>query len=438
MRKLALVVLLSVAAAAAQDFTAAVRVMRPSVVSVFTDKLKRVAPTESTAAHVVPTEGVGSGAVIDTLGHILTCDHVVAGYTDLSVKFDDGTVYETPDVVVTGRDPVTDIAVIQVKANRRFVPAKVGDSDGLEVGQPVLALGSPFGLEGSASAGIVSALSRWGMVKSSGPDFQAFVQTDATINPGNSGGPLVDMQGRIVGVNSFIRTQNNSNTGIGFAVPSNLALDVAGQIIRYGRVIRGYLGTTTQAVTPEIQQAMGLASREGALVSQVTAGGPGAAAGLEPGDVVVGLGGVPIADVRQFQNDVAAVKPGSTVELAVLRGGQRRTLSARLGEWPGPVDRPRAVPVLKNWLGIAVADIPAADRQKYNLAAGVVVTQVEQGSPAADAGIKATDIIVALAGQELRSVADFESARQHASGNGKPVLAWVLRGRSAFFAAIPQ
>jgi serine protease Do len=423
--------------AGAQGFVSAVKAVEPALVSILTEKLKRTSAAQPGGAQTVPAEGIGSGVVIDTLGHILTCDHVVSGYMGFVVKFSDGQTYSTPDVLLTGRDPVTDIAVIQVKGRRGFVPARIGDSDELEVGQPVVALGSPYGLDNSASSGIVSAVSRWQMPKRSGPDFQAFIQTDATINPGNSGGPLVTLDGRVVGINSFVRTQKSgAPTGIGFAVPSDLALDVARQIIRNGYVVRGYLGINTQAVTPDLQQAFKLPSARGALVAQVMPRGPGAQAGIRPGDVILELGDSPVEGVREFQTMAAAVTPGTEIRLGVLRGGQRRTLTARFGEWPLPVETPRAVPVLKNWLGMGVTEIPAADRQKYGLRSGVVVTELEQGGPAADAGVKASDIILELGGRELSTAADYQALRQQFRPDGRPLLCRVLRGKEAFYTAI--
>lgn len=419
------------------DFVAAVRDVQPAVVSVHTEKYRRAGVADSAGAPVVPSEGVGSGVVFDTLGHIVTCDHVVAGYSEISVTFAGGTTLTTPNVLLVGRDPMTDIAVLRVSGTHRLTAARFADSDSLAVGQPVLALGSPFGLENTVTSGIVSAIGRWGFKKgSSGADFQSFVQTDATINPGNSGGPLVDIQGRVVGINSFIRTRKSGFTSIGFAVPSNVAADVARQLIARGRVVRGYLGVSTQAVTDPLRRALELPSAMGVLIAQVSPGGPGDRAGLKPGDVIGTFEGEAIEDLRAFQTDVAALAPGTTVRFGVIRRGRRLDLAVVLAEWPAmPQDRP-SMPVLKYWLGMRAADIPQRDRERGGLQAGIVVTEVEPTGPAADAGIAATDIILELAGVAVSHVGDLDAIRTRLSGSVDPILVRVLRGRQTFYTAI--
>jgi len=288
------------------SFVSAANTVRPSLVSIVTDKVGPAAGADSSSPGLVESRALGSGFVLDTLGHILTCNHVVAQYGGVTVRFSDDKTYSGSEVSVVGQDPVTDLAVIRVTAKRVFVPAGLGNSDGLDVGQPVMAMGSPFGLEGTATAGIVSGLSRWGQPKSSGPDFQDFIQTDALVNPGNSGGPLVDLQGKVVGVSSFIRTTRSGPTGIGFATPINLAKSIAEQLIRQGKVTRGFLGITTQPLTDGIRQALDLRTRGGVLVSSVEPGRPGDKAGIMPGDVIVTIDGKPIPDARWFQSEVAS------------------------------------------------------------------------------------------------------------------------------------
>jgi serine protease Do len=426
--------LVLVSAALAQvSFVTAADAMRPSLVSIITDRIAPVADTAGSAG--IPSQELGSGFVLDTLGHILTCDHVVAGFNDLTVKFSDGKTYGGSEVTVVGQDPTTDLAVVRVKAQGEFVPARLGNSDELSVGQPVMAMGSPFGLEGTATAGIVSALSRWGLAKSSGPDFQDFIQTDALIKPGNSGGPLVDVQGRVVGVNSFVRTLRSGPTGIGFATPVNLARSVADQLIAHGRVIRGLLGISTQPITEEIRLALGLPTRTGVLVSSVDADRPGARAGLLPGDAILTLDGRIVPDVRWFQSEVAARSPGTKVTLGLVRKGQRKAVTATLGTWavstqPGPKDIST-----QHWLGLVVRDLGATEPEPGAPEQGIVVVEVEGGT-GADAGLKRGDVITEVNLAPLRNTADFERVRQVMKGTRRPLLLRVFRGNQAFYTTV--
>ncbi len=416
------------------SFVSAADAVRPSLVSIITDKVGPAAAADSSGP--VQTAALGSGFVFDTLGHILTCNHVVANYDGVTVKFSDDKVYDGREVVVVGLDPVTDIAVIRVKAKREFVPVLLGNSDDLEVGQPVMAMGSPFGLEGTATAGIVSALSRWGQPKSSGPDFQDFIQTDALVNPGNSGGPLVDVRGRVVGVSSFIRTTRTGPTGIGFATPINLASSVADQLIRNGRVIRGFLGISTQPITEGIRQALGLRSRDGVLVSSVDPGQPGARAGILPGDAVVTLDGRAIPDARWFQSEVAGRPPGSAVKLALLRKGAPMAVVATLGVWPTVAASPAQAPKPATWLGLTVRSLTGTDRSRTGLDSGVGVEAVETGGAAARAGVRPGDVIPEVNLAPVHSLTDFGQIEMTMAGSSRPLLLRVFRGHQVFYTAV--
>ncbi len=418
------------------DFVSAANAVRPSLVSIITDKVETAGRTDSSGPAPAQTEALGSGFVLDTLGHILTCNHVVARYEGVTVRFSDNKTYGGSEVTVVGLDPVTDLAVIRVKARRAFVPVALGNSAELEVGQPVMALGSPFGLEGSATAGIVSALSRWGQAKSSGPDFQDFIQTDALINPGNSGGPLVDARGRVVGVCSFIRTTPIGSTGIGFATPSNLAKAVADQLIAHGRVIRGFLGISTQPITEGIRQALGLRSGDGVLVSSVEPGQPGVRAGVLPGDAILTLDGKPIPDVRWFQSEVAGREPGSSVSLALLRKGVPVHVTAVLEAWPTARAVPTQAPPPGTWLGLTVRNLTGADRDRTSLDSGIEVEGVEPGSVAARSGIHVEDVIPEINLAPVHSRADFEQIEKTMAGSKRPLLLRVFRGREAFYTTV--
>jgi len=434
---LACIVMIAGAALAQVSFSSAANAVRPSLVSIVTEKAVAGAGDSGTRGPTQSQE-LGSGFVIDTLGHILTCNHVVADYEDVTVRFSDDKTYGGNDVVVVGVDPVTDLAVVQVRAKRRFTPAVLGNSDGLEVGQPVMAMGSPFGLEGTATAGIVSGLSRWGLAKSTGPDFQDFIQTDALINPGNSGGPLVDVQGRVVGVSSFIRTPRSGPTGIGFATPIDLAKSVAEQLIRNGKVTRGYIGMTTQAITEAIGQAIGASPGCGALVASVDPGQPADRAGIRPGDVIIDLDSRSNPDVRWFQSEVASRSPGETVGLGVLRGrsgGPERILIVILGSWVTPAPPMPRVFTTKHWLGIVVKDYHAAEPRSGEPDYGIEVTDVEGGT-GAEAGLRSGDVINEINLAPVRSAADFEKIQKVMAGSKRPLLFRVFRGREAFYAAV--
>jgi len=433
------IVMLSLAlvcvAVAQTSFVSAASAVRPSLVSIVTDKFGPAGPSDSTGPMLIETHALGSGFVLDTLGHILTCSHVIAQYGGVTVRFSDNKTYSGSEVSVVGQDPITDLAVIRVTAKRTFVPAALGNSDELEVGQPVMAMGSPFGLEGTATAGIVSGLSRWGQPKSTGPDFQDFIQTDALVNPGNSGGPLVDPQGRVVGVNSFIRTTRSGPTGIGFATPINLAKSVAEQLIRDGKVTRGFLGISTQPITDGIRQALGLRTRYGVLVSSVEPGRPGDKAGILPGDVIVTLDGKPVPDARWFQSEVAGRRPGANVVLGLGRMGQKESVTATLGSWTVPIQQEPQAFTTRHWLGLVVKDNRVTESRPGDPNYGIVVTEVEGGT-GAEAGLRSGDIINEINLAPVRNVADFERIEKVMAGTGRPLLLRVFRGRQPFYTTV--
>ena len=436
MRAVAWLLLLSAVAVAQGSFASAAKAVRPSLVSIVTDKVQPRPQTQPSDSLFTQIQELGSGFVFDTLGHILTCSHVVAGYRDITVRFSDSAAYSGQDVVVVGLDPVTDLAVVRVRARRRFVPVRLGDSDELEVGQPVMAMGSPFGLEGTATAGIVSGLSRWGLGKSSGPDFQDFIQTDALINPGNSGGPLVDLQGRVVGINSFVRTMRSGPTGIGFATPINLAKSVADQLIAHHQVIRGLLGISSQPITEGIRQALGLRSRDGVLVTAVEPGWPGSEAGLLPGDAIVTLDGDSVPDARRFQSQIAGRAPGTTVNLGLVRKGQKKSVTATLGDWVIPIKGGPKVTRNQNWLGLVVRDTCAAEPRPGEPNCGVVITEVQGGGPGMNAGLRSGDIVCEINLAPVRDKADFGQIEKVMAGSKRPLMLRVFRGRQVFYTAV--
>ena len=270
-------------------------------------------------------QSLGSGVIASSDGHVVTNFHVVRGADAIVVRLADHTEYEAR---LVGSDPKTDLALLKIDG--RGLPAiPFGDSDRLEVGEPVMAIGNPFGLEQTVTTGIVSAKERF---IGSGPN-DDFIQTDASVNPGNSGGPLVDVRGALVGINTAIFSQTGGSVGIGFAIPVNIAKDVLRQLGEHGKVVRGYLGVAVAPVTPETRRAANLPGPKGALVAEVVNGSPAAAAALRPGDVIVRYQGEEIQDPRDLTRRVAATPPGTSVKLQVARrGGEHATLTARIGE----------------------------------------------------------------------------------------------------------
>ena len=340
---------------------------------------------------------LGSGFVIDASGVIVTNNHVIAEADKIAVILSDKTRLEAK---VIGRDAKTDIALLRVDpGEKRLKPLGFGDSDGSRVGDWVIAIGNPFGLGGTVTAGIVSARQR---DINSGP-YDDFIQTDASINRGNSGGPMFNLAGEVIGINTAIFSPTGGSVGIGFAIPSNLAKPIVDQLLKYGRARRGYLGVRIQTVTEEIAQGLDLPSASGALVTNLSEDGPAARAKLEVGDVILSFDGKPIGEMRSLPRIVAETAVGREVDVVVWRKGEQKTLKATLGEFPEdeprvasrtPAQRPKDATVES--LGLDLAAITPDLRKRFNLAddaAGVVVTKVEPGSPAAEKQIRPGDIV---------------------------------------------
>jgi len=358
---------------------------------------------------------LGSGFVIDPAGFIVTNNHVIEDSDQIAVTLNDGS--SLPAKIV-GRDAKTDLALLKVMPKKPLPAAHFGDSDKARIGDWVMAIGDPFGLGSTVTAGIVSARNR---DINAGP-YDDFIQTDAPINRGNSGGPLFDMDGNVIGINSAIFSPSGGSVGIGFSIPSNMARDVVAQLKQFGVARRGWIGVRIQQVTDEIAQGMGLPSSQGALVADVTAGGPADKAGLKNGDVVVGFDSKPVADSRELPRIVAATPIGKTVNVDVLRKGKKQSykiLIAKLDE--GPADKPgnklppppSSKPKSKvSQLGLSLAPLDDAARVKYKIARniqGVVVSDVDSDSPAADKNLRPGDVIVEVQSQPVKSPAEIEA-----------------------------
>jgi len=353
--------------------------------------------------HMPRAQGLGSGVIVTAEGYILTNNHVVEGAEEVKVTLQDGREF---DAKVVGADPKTDVAVIKVDAGD--LPAlPLGDSEHLEVGDVVLAIGNPFGIGQTVTMGIVSATGRATM----GLDYEDFIQTDAAINPGNSGGALVDASGRLVGINTAILSRSGGNQGIGFAIPVSLARDVMESLVKDGKVTRGYFGVMIQDVNPALAKKFGLDDARGALVGDVTPDGPAAIAGLESGDVVTALDGKEIRDSRHLKLSVAKIHPGTTALVKALRGGKAKTFKVKVGELPGDNTVAKAAPAEDEGTlnGVGVMDLDARTRKQFNIPSsveGAIINEVAPDSAAAEAGLQPGDVILEINRTEVKDAGD--------------------------------
>jgi serine protease Do len=352
--------------------------------------------------------GFGSGVIVSHDGYILTNNHVIAGADDISVKLHDEA---TKKAKVVGTDPKTEVAVIKIEADNLPV-ARFADSDGVRVGDWVLAIGGPFGLENTVTAGIVSAKGRQTVGIA---DYENFIQTDAAINPGNSGGPLINMRGEVIGINTAIATQSGSNAGIGFAIPSNMARSIMEALIKTGRVERGYLGALIQNLTPELAQSFGFAGKGGVLIGDVSQDGPADKAGLKAGDIITKLDGVPAENSSQLRNTIAITAPNSTVELDIFRDGRTIKIRVKLGLLPDS-EMDDSSPAAEGStaateLGLTVRTLTSelAVQLGYDEGQrGVVITDVAPGSTAQRVGLRARDLIVSINGAAVTNSTIFQ------------------------------
>lgn len=383
-------------------------------------------------------QGLGSGVVISPDGFIATNNHVIEGADEIKVSF--GTESKEYIAKKVGTDPRSDIALLKIEAAGLPV-VEFADSDQVRVGDIVLALGSPLGLRQSVTMGIVSALDRGelGIV-----DYENFIQTDAAINEGNSGGPLVDVHGRLVGINTAIVSRSGGNQGIGFAVPSNVVSDIVEKLRSGGRVSRGFLGVLLQPVDAGLAKAFKLENENGALVAEVPPGTPAAKAGLKSGDVIVALNGKPIGGVRQLRLSISALDPGSEASLTVFRDGKRLNVSVKLAELPGEDEVASGRPApseddVQNALdGVTVGDLDGQVRRQLRIPPavnGALVTRVEPDSAAAKAGLKEGDVILDIDRQPVAD-ADQAIALSRKIAAGQQVLLRVYSGGTTRFLVV--
>jgi serine protease Do len=376
-----------------------------------------------------PQAALGSGFIIDKQGLILTNNHVVENAEKITVRLQDRREF---DAKVVGRDPKTDIAVVRITDKQGDLPvAPMGDSEKLEVGEWVMAMGSPFGLDHTVTAGIVSAKGRH---IGAGP-YDSFIQTDASINPGNSGGPLVNLQGEVVGINTAIFSRSGGNIGIGFAIPINLAKEILPDLIKKGKVVRGWLGVTIQKVTPEIARALGLEQEQGALVANVVEGSPADKAGIKSGDVIVEFNGQKIADSNELPIVVARTDVGKDANVTVLREKKHIPVTVKIGELKDEEVVASAPQTGK--LGMTVQNVTPeiAKALGLNRSEGVVVTAVQPQGVAAEAGIRRGDLILELNRQKISDAADLRKILDQAKPGTNLLFLIQREGNNLFLAA---
>jgi serine protease Do len=386
---------------------------------------------------------MGSGFVVDPKGLIVTNNHVIKDAVSIQVHLQDGTLLKAE---LVGHDPKTDLAVIRVKPDKDLPFVEFGDSDKARIGEWVVAIGNPFGLGGSVSLGIVSARNR---DISAGP-YDDYLQTDAAINKGNSGGPLFTLDGKVVGINTAIFSPSGGSVGIGFSVPANTAKGVVNQLIKFGETRRGWLGVKLQVLTPDIAEGMGMPKPHGALIADVTVGGPGEKGLLKAGDVVVSVDGRNVEDSKALRLIVAETEVGKEIAVTVLRDGKEVVLKVTLGRLEegevlvaqqDSVKKPAAATSIV--LGMSLSDISVELRSKFKLAekvTGAVVTELAKDSPAADKGINIGDVIQEAGGKPVTGASDVAVAIDQATKDGKTsVLVLVSKagdGKDTRFVAL--
>lgn len=403
---------------------------KPSVVNLFplpgAGRLR-----EGSGERTPNASGSGSGLIIDPEGHIVTNNHVIGDATEIEVRFSDKTKLIAH---VIGKDPDTDLAVLKVTTDRPLLSARFGDSAGIKVGQWVLAVGNPFGLDRTVTLGVISGIGRENINLSR---YENFIQTDASINPGNSGGPLFNLRGEVIGINTAII---NFAQGIGFAIPSNMAKQVIEQLLAKGKVVRGWLGVGIQPLTAELAKKFGVAEGEGVLVNEVFEKDPAALAGIKPGDVIVRIDGAVVDSPNKLSRLIATLTPGATSKIEIVRDLKRLTMDV-------PLTERRDTTVVASIsqqeektgvrLGLDLQDLtaPLAERFKLRESKGVLIAKVEPNSLAQAEGLREGDLIKEVNRMEVSSVGEFTSAIAR-SRRGDTLLLRVLRENRAFYVVL--
>jgi serine protease Do len=438
-------------------FAAVAAHVKPAVVSVYSEKVVKYEapefpfpfgdeffrqffgqqfpnPKAQPREYKVPQRGMGSGMILDKQGHILTNYHVVADVDKLNVRLADKRRF---DAEIIGTDPRSDVAIIKIKGKvpNDLPTVDLGDSDALQAGDLVIAVGAPFGLTQTVTQGIISATGRQDVGIS---DYEDFLQTDAPINPGNSGGPLVNMRGQVIGMNSAIATSVGQFAGVGFAIPINMIKTMLPKLIKGAKITRGMLGVVIQEVNEDLAKQFHLSEPEGALVSQVTRNSPASEAGIKIGDVIVTYDGKKVEDTRQLRNFVAATPPGTRVPIEVIRDGKRETLSATIGTLTAETAEAGAAPSGSEEqlaaLGLKAKTLTPQLARQYGLEneKGVLITGVDGGSVASMAGLQAGDVIAEADRQPVTNIRELEAVLAKAKNKDRVLLLIKRQGGSLF------
>jgi serine protease Do len=380
-------------------------------------------------------KGLGTGMIMDSKGNILTNNHVVGNATEINVLLSNGNRYKAK---LVGADPKTDLAVIKIEAGEPLTHVNFGDSDRMDVGDWVVAIGHPRGLDQTVTQGIISAKHRRGITDPN--SYQDFLQTDAAINPGNSGGPLINLNGEVIGVNSVIVSQSGGFEGIGFAIPSNMAQHIASELITHGKVERGWLGVSIQDLTPELAGSFGLKSTKGALIADVSKNGPADKAGLKRGDIIIAFDGKEIHDAGILRNEVATTSAGRTVNITIVRKGDRKEFSVRIGSLESATKL--LSKSIRNRLGAGVRNLNSKEIRKYNLNPnqGIAINWLDPKGPLGEAGFEKGDIILEVNGKSMEDIADFVDVVGTLQSNQKVVILALdhRSGRTAYVQVVVQ
>jgi len=349
--------------------------------------------------------GLGTGVIVSEDGYIVTNNHVVHDATDVTVTLSDERSF---DAEIVGTDEKTDLAILKIDAPD-LLPAELSDSEDVQVGEWVLAMGNPFGLAHTVTAGIISAKGRSSVGIA---DYEDFIQTDAAINPGNSGGPLVNLEGEVIGINTAIATRTGSYQGIGFAIPANMVKQVMDAIVEDGKMVRGWLGVTIQDLTEDLAASFEFEGTDGVLIGDVIEDGPADRAGLQSGDIIVQYDGKSVSDMNRLRNRIAATKPGEEVEFEIVRDGKRRTKTVEIGELESQSFFARGAAGPDD-LGMRVQNLTPDIARQLRLQTdeqGIVVTQVEPGGLAEKSGVRPGDLIIAVGGDRVTNLGEFRQA----------------------------